>query len=90
MEQKAGLGGVAKGTLSLFPVYNESCYCADVKIGGSALSCQAADRKTTARWRGPAKDPRTDEAGATVKIRSPTFISRRVLRKEENGGAGCG
>ena len=60
-----------------------------MRIGDSALCYKAVNRKSTPRWRGPAKILDINETGVTSKFQSRTFKDARycVGKKEETTDA---
>ena len=55
MAQDAAFAEAANSKLRRLSAYNKSFKCADIKIGDSKLLCEAANRKSAPRWRGPAR-----------------------------------
>ena len=83
MAQKAALREVANRKLRSLLAYNESFRREDVLIGYAAPFNKAAKKKSTTRWRGPAKILDIDDTGATVKFQSRTFNMARYCVREE-------
>ena len=68
MAQEVALRYVASGKLRRLPAKKKSCKFTDVQIGDAALFCEATNRKSAPRWRGPAKISDIDPTGASVKF----------------------
>ena len=89
MAQEAAAKGAANSKLRSLLAYNKSSKCTDVQIGDTAPFYEAIHRKSTPRWRGPAKTLDIDEPGATVEFQSQTFkVARHCVRKKDEEDVG--
>ena len=68
---------------------NKFFNCTHARIGDTALFCNAVNRKSTPRWRGPAKLADINDTGAPVKFHAQTSEVARycVCKKAEEKDA---
>ena len=81
MAQGAALKEVANGELRCLLAYKRTSNCADIKIGGSALSYNSGDRTGAPQWGGSACIQDIDETGASARYPGQTFeVARYRVR----------
>ena len=66
--QEATLKEVANSKLRRILAHNQTFNSSDVKVGDMVIFYKAQNRKSSPRWRGPAKVLELDETGATVNF----------------------
>ena len=80
--QEPTLKEIAKSKLRRLLAHNKTFYCAEIDVGDMALFCKAQNRKSSPRWRGPAKVLEIDETGVNVSFQSQNFkVARYCVRQ---------
>ena len=79
---------VANSKLRRILAHNQTFNCTELEVGDMVLFYKATTKKSSPRWRGPAKVLAIDESGVTVYFQSQTFkvarfcVRRRVKESE--------
>ena len=80
--QEATLGGVANSKLRRKLAHNQTFNCTEAAVGDIVLFYKTPNRRSSPRWRGPAKVLEIGEAGVTVHFQSQTFkVARCCVRR---------
>ena len=81
-ERGAALEEVANSKLQRLLAYHKSFNCTDIAFEGSFLFVLTQNRKSSLRWRGPARTLGIDETGVAATFGSQTFkVARYCVRK---------
>ena len=81
----ASFGGASANIKLRRPsAHNNTFNCTEIDAGDMVLSHKAQNRKSSPRWRGPARVLGIDETGATVSFQDQNFkVDRCCVRKRK-------